>query len=79
VATPNIKQNKALSDLLSWSICPDLTGDKWILYYITYNLDSSDNNKVNSVFVAFIDKTSKYYQFYLIDLIGNLTRSKFDV
>jgi hypothetical protein len=78
VATPNNKQNKTLNDLLCWSICPDLGGNKWILHYITYNLNDSGIDQVDSLVVVFVDNSSKLYQLYTIDINGNQKRSNFD-
>jgi hypothetical protein len=79
VATPNTLQNRALGELLSWSICPDMAGDKWILHYISYNLEFSSLDKVGSIFVVFVDKFSTTYQCYTIDVSGNIERNNFNV
>jgi hypothetical protein len=79
VATPNNDQNTSLSFVLDWSISPDSKGDKWILHYLTYNLNEADHNIVESIFVVFVDSFSKKYQCYDIDLNGKIIGSKFDV
>jgi hypothetical protein len=79
VATPNKQQNQALGELLSWSICPDMAGDKWELHFITYTLSDLFLDETEEVIVTFVDKTNTIYQCYVIDVTGNTKRSYFNV
>jgi hypothetical protein len=79
VATPNKFQNNTLSLILAQSLCPDTAGDLWIFDHVEYILNRTDVDQVEKLVLYLIDKSSSYFQCYVVDKNGNHERRNTNV